>query len=153
VGTLGNLFPEDKKREYIDRNFQPGQVLYLYCEFISPQKDKFLVLICDSEIPLLFFINSNIGPYVANRPDLQNCQVPLRAKDYGFLDHDSFINCGEVVNYFDRQTIYHQLLDDTGRIVGELNEATKNQIVRVVKKARLISNRHKKMIIKALTAR
>jgi hypothetical protein len=153
VGILGNLFPEDKKREYIDRNFQPGQILYLYCEFISPPKDKFLVLICDGGIPLLFIINSNIGLYVADRPDLLNCQVQLNATDYDFLDHDSFINCGEVVNYFDRQAIYDQLLNDTGRIKGELNEATKNQMISVVKRARLISPRHKQVIINALTTK
>ena len=45
MGKLGDLFPEDEKRKFIDRHLRPGQVLYLHCRFTNPQKDKYLVLV------------------------------------------------------------------------------------------------------------
>ena len=150
MGKLGDLFPKSEKQKYIGRQLQPGQVLYLFSGFTSPPKEKFLVLACPGTKPLLFVINSKVHPFIANRPDLLRCQVKLSASDYDFLDHDSFINCGEVIDYFELKKVQEQVLADVGRIRGELNTVTKREIIRVVKGARTISKRHKKLIVNAL---
>ncbi len=88
--------------------------------------------------PLLFIVNSEIHPYVASRPDLHRCQVPIRASDYGFLRHDSFVDCSKVVSDFDEGGIRDQILEDIRGIKGELSADTKHGIIQVVQSARTI---------------
>jgi hypothetical protein len=150
MGRLGDFFPKHKKQEYIDRQLKPGQVLYLQCEFINPQKDKYLVLACPGTRPLLFIINSKIPPFIEKHPDLHKCQVKLCASDYSFLDHDSFVDCAKVIDYFDESEIRQQVLDDVGRIKGELNTATRKAIIKAVHNAKSITPRHKRLIVDSL---
>jgi hypothetical protein len=149
---LGDIFPENEKREFIKRKLVPGCVIYLFCDFISPKKDKFLVVGNLNEKPLLFFINSKISHFVTTRPYLLQSQVLLKATDYSkFLDHDSYLNCGEVINYFDENVIIDQLINDTRRFRGELNKQTKSEIIKVIATAKTISHHNKMLIITSLT--
>lgn len=150
MGKLGDLFPEDEKRKFIDRHLRPGQVLYLHCRFTNPQKDKYLVLVHLGTRPLFFVINSEIHDYIASRPDLLRCQVQLSAADNDFLRHDSVLNCGEVIDRFSEDQVRDQVLADMSRISGELSESTKKEIIRVVRGARTISPRHKGLIVESL---
>jgi hypothetical protein len=149
MGRLGNFFSEDDKQQYVDRHLRPGQVLYLFCGFTRPPKEKYLVLACPGARPLLFVINSEIPQFIECRPDLRSCQVKLNVSDYNFLDHYSFVNCSEVIELLEEE-IRGQILADVGRIRGELNATTKREIIRVVQSARTISPRHKKLIIDSL---
>jgi len=124
--------------------------LYLYCEFVVPPKNKFLLLVCRSDPPLLFMINSKIPEFVQQKPDLLSCQVKLCSSDYNFLSHDSFINCSEIINRFSEEAIINQVLSDVGRIKGEINQTTRNEIIGVVKRARTISEYEKALIIRSL---
>lgn len=151
MGRLGDFFPKRKKQEYIDRQLKPGQVLYLHCEFVTKShQDKYLVLACSGTRPLLFIINSKIPPFIEKHPDLHRCQVKLFASDYSFLDHDSFVNCAEVISYFDESEIRQQVIEDVGRIKGELNTVTRKAIIKAVQNARSIAPRHKRLIIDSL---
>ena len=150
MGRLGDFFPEHEKRNYIDRQLKPGQVLYLFCGFTNPQKEKYLVLACPGTRPLLFVINSGIHPFIARQPDLLKCQVWLSTSDYNFLEHDSFVNCAEVIDEFDESEIREQILADVGRIRGELNITTKRAIVQAVQGSKTVSARHKRLIIDSL---
>lgn len=106
--TLGDFFPEGDKENYVNRHLKPGQVVYLFSHFTNPPKEKYLVIAYYGTNPLLFTINSKIHPYIASRPDLSKCQVSLRAMDYDFLDHDSYINCSKVVDSFSEDEIRRQ---------------------------------------------
>jgi len=152
MGRLGDLFPEGERQEHVSRSRTSGRVLYLFCGFTSPPKEKYVVVVGfdAQQRPLLFIINSDIHPFIRRHPDLLNCQVRLSASDYGFLDHDSFADCSEVIDDFDYQTINEQLILDTGRIKGELSEDTKKEIARVVQAARTIISEHKGLILKSL---
>jgi len=150
MGRLGDFFPEDEKQEYIKRRLRPGQVLYLFCEFTNPQKEKYLVLACPGNRPLLFIINSAIHPFIAGRPYLLKCQVRLSASDYDFLDHDSFIDCSKVIDDFHNTQVREQILDDITRVKGELNANAKRNIVRVVRDAKTISQHRKRQIVDSL---
>jgi hypothetical protein len=151
MGRLGNHFPKGARQEHVSRNLKPGQVLYLFCDFTNPPKDKYVVLVCAEERPLFFLINSRINDFVRKRPALFRCQVALSVADYGFLDHDSFADCSKVLDSFGKQDLEQQLLSTSvARIKGELNGKTKEQIARVVQKAKTISPKHKALIVRAL---
>ena len=116
MGRLGDFFPKREKQKYIDRQLKPGQVLYLFCEFVTKShQDKYLVLAYTGTRPLLFIINSKIPPFAERRPDLHKCQVKLSASDYSFLDHDSFVDCAKVIDHFDESEIRRQVIEDVGR--------------------------------------
>lgn len=148
--TLGNFFPQDEREDYVNRHLNPGQVVYLFSRFTNPHKEKYFVIAYYGRRPLLFAINSRIHPYIANRSDLSRCQVRLGAADYDFLNHDSYINCSEVIDFFDEDEIKQQILGELSRIKGELTQTAKREIVQAVKRARMISKWHKELIIQAL---
>ena len=118
MGNFGDFFSKKDKNKYIDRHLKDGQVLYLFCKFKNLSKEKYLVLISPGSNPLLFIINSKIHPFIAEHPHLSKCQVMLKALDYPFLDHDSYINCSEVIEWFDNSQIRKQILGDISRIRG-----------------------------------
>jgi hypothetical protein len=150
MGRLGDFFPEDDKQEYVDRQLKPGQILYLFCEFTNPPKDKYFVLVGFATLPMLFVINSTINPFVASQPHLRSCQVKLSAADYAFLRHDSYINCAEVIGSLSQAQIRQQILADTARMKGELNVSTKQAILQVVQGASTITPHQKRLITEAL---
>jgi hypothetical protein len=130
---------------------QPGQVIYLFCPFTSPPKVKFLVIASlSSSSALVFPINSQKGPYLCRRPWLLKCQVPIQASDYGFLDHDSFIDCGNVHRLY-QSDIEDEIRADPTTIKGELHASTKQEILHVVQEATTISKRDKDLIVAGLS--
>ena len=150
MGRLGDFFPEREKQTYIAGQLKPGQVLYLFCRFTNPQKETYLVLACPGTRPLLLVVNSAIHPFIARQPDLLRCQAKLSVADYAFLEHDSYVNCAEVIDCLDESEIESQVLTDVGRIKGELTTASRRAIVQAVQSARTVSTRHKRLIADSL---
>ena len=150
--TLGDFFSEDKKREHIARSLKPGQIFYLFCNFTSPQKEKYLILICSEPKHLFFLINSEIHPFIKKRSELNQCQVSLKQNDHNFLDHDSFIDCIDVKE-FHLEEIENQILVDMSRIKGTANQQVIDNIIAAVKTTKTIIPRHKKWILDSLTNR
>ena len=149
MATLGDYFPQKEKDQYIDEHLHPGQILYLFCDFTTPPKEKYLVLACPGQNPLLFMINSEIHPFIAARPELCKCQIKLDASEYEF-DHDSYINCSKVIDEFSEEGIYRQLGRDVSRIKNVLTPKTKQDVIQVVSAARTIKKHVKTLIIQAL---
>ncbi|MBM3471639.1 MAG: hypothetical protein FJX75_00020 [Armatimonadetes bacterium] len=118
MGRLGDHFAPEDRREHVRRQLVPGQVLYLDCDFTTPPKPKYAVVVCTDPEPLLFLVNSRINPFIQRHPDLLAGQVPLKAADYPFLRHDSFLDCSEVKRFADPGEIAGQLLADLSRIRG-----------------------------------
>jgi hypothetical protein len=151
MGRLGDYFPNGEKQEHLKRYLIAGQVLYLFCPFTHPHKEKYLVLACGGDMPLIFVINSQISAYIQKR-GLEQMQVLLRASEYAFLDHDSYVDCSNPRNDLSNADILKQILPDMSRVKGELNAASKAEIVRVVQGARAIAPIEKRMIVTALTS-
>jgi hypothetical protein len=76
--------------------------------------------------------------------------VLITASDHGFLEHDSYVDCSQVIDSVAEAEIRTQVLADLGRIRGELNANTKQQIIQVVRGARTIPERYKTLIINSL---
>jgi len=90
----------------------------LVCDFTKPPKEKFIVLAAPDDPPLLLVVNSSIPPFISAKPHLAMCQVALVASDHAFLDHDSFVNCSEVIDSMSSSNLLDQLVADPARIRG-----------------------------------
>ncbi len=153
MGKLGDHFPPEEKRRHIRRQLRPGLVLFLDCDFTTPPKPKFVVLVCVQPRPVLFVVNSVVSPYIRARPHLLACQVRLSKSDYPFLARDSYLDCSQPVYLTDDGAITGQLVGDLTRQRGELTKATRSQVVTVVRAARTLSQRDKAAIEAALARR
>jgi hypothetical protein len=85
-----------------------------------------------------FLINTGVHEYIRKRPDLLACQVTIKATDYTFLDHDSYIDCVDLYTFNDKE-----LADSRGCIKIH----TMADIKRVVAIAKTIAPHFKKLII------
>lgn len=148
--TLGDSFPEDKKREYIINNLRPGQIIYLFCDFTNPPKEKYIILVCTEPKLLFFLINSEIHPYIKKRVELNHCQVSINQSDHNFLSHDSFIDCTDVKD-LRLEDVETQVLADMSRIKGMTNQHVIDDIKAAVKTAKTIIPRYKKWILDSLS--
>ncbi len=147
---LGDSFAETDRLEHVRRQLTPGAILYLFCEFTDPSKEKYLVLVSMEPRPLFFVANSNVSKFIADRPELLKCQVRLNASQYPFLRYDSFVDCSQVIDSLDKDEIVKQLIAELGRIKGTLSETTKQQITGAAQEAKTISSTHKEAIKRAL---
>lgn len=148
---LGDSFPETDRRRYVEEQLAPGTVLYLWCEFTKPAKEKYVALACVEPL-LLFVVNSSISSFIENRPDRRKCQVSVNACDYEFLQYDSFLDCSQVIAGVKLDEIIGELVDQPSRIKGVLERSTIQHIIDVVPNAKTISNAHKTAIQEALSS-
>jgi hypothetical protein len=85
-----------------------------------------------------FLVNTSVHPFIQNRPDLLKGQVEIKASEYRFLQHNSFVDC--VTLYpFDNGF----LLDNRGRI----NQITKAGIINAVSISKTIEKHYKELIL------
>lgn len=108
------------------------------CRHTHPPENKFVVIVCEDAHCMGFLFNTGVGNFVKNKPELFKCQLLVKASEYHFLDHDSYIDCGQLYP-FD----FGDILD--GR--GELHEPTKLTIKRLVASATTIPKRFVDMIL------
>jgi len=150
VSELGVFFPEQERIDYAKRALTPGRVLYLFCPFTEPPKEKYAVLLSLGNPTLLFLINSRINDYIADRQDLAACQLLIAQSDYEFLDHDSYIECSNVIDEFADEDVLDQIISDISRVKGTLNPRTIQDVQRIVRQARTISPFHARIILSSL---
>ena len=143
-------FPRENRQEYLERTLHPGRIVYLFCDFTAPPKNKYLLLAHVGSPPLLFIINSSIPAFVREKHWLSSCQVKLAATDYECLSHDSHLDCSEVITAFDGQAMRNQLLADVRRLKESISADTKRQVLRAVTGAYTISGVHKSMVLNSL---
>jgi hypothetical protein len=105
--------------------------------YTVPRKDKYVLIVCTDAHCNGFFVNSTINPFTSKHPELLACQVPLKASDYRFLQHDSYLDCSQLFP-FDSD----ELLD--GR--GSVTEQTKAEVKRAVAGAVTIPQKYKDLV-------
>jgi len=84
-----------------------------------------------------FFINTNIHPFIRNRPELRACQVLIKALDYEFLVYNSYIDCHKLLQFEDTHLTNCRC---------PIKDKTKVEIKRVVTNSKTIEPRFKKLI-------
>lgn len=141
--SLADFFSPEQRLEFFNRSFYAGQVFYLYCSFTTPPKDKYLLLACVNPRPLFLVINSEINDFVMKRPHLRERQVLIKAEDYSFLIHDSYVDCTEAKDSLLKEDVERQVLIDTKRIKGAISPDTVAEVVNSINTSRTIALRHK----------
>ena len=85
-----------------------------------------------------FLINTDIHPFILEQPELLRCQVKIRASDYRFLDHDSYISCIDLFPFGDNELLNWR---------SHINIMTKAEIKKAVKSSKAVEVRYQKLIL------
>ena len=150
MAPLGEHFPAELLRPRIESALKPGCVIKLLIKFPQITKHKYMVLVADDDPEYLtFIINSEINPFISNKPNLLQCQVAIDAISHPFLDHDSHIACHEI-RVMKREEVIKDLMSAPENIKGEISANVRNQITAAVKFAKTIDKDKKSRIISAL---
>lgn len=150
MSPLGEHFPAELLRPRIEAALKPGCVIKLLVKFPQITKEKFLVLVADDDPEYLtFIVNSEINPFIANRPHLLQCQVAIDSASHDFLDRDSHVACHEILP-MRREDVIKTLMGDPSAIKGKASPDVRGQIVAAVKFAKTIEKDKKNRIITAL---
>lgn len=81
--------------------------------------EKFIVVAGVDEDKILVcsvMINSRISQYIQKRPHMFACQVEVKAEDYDFLSHDSYVNCAQPI-----KASFDYFKDDVQKYCGLLS--------------------------------
>lgn len=126
-------------------------VFYLYCDFIEPPDNKYLLLVAIIPEPLWFFINSRINTFKSNSPALSACQVRLKQADHSFLSWDSFVDCSKADKCFSLTYVRNRFLSDSKKTFkGQITSLAKKEICSAMMQSITLEGRYKKMIFEEL---
>lgn len=128
----------------------PGNVLFLFCDFTTPAKQKFLILAAINPGLLFLMINSEINTFKQSKQELLDAQVKIDQASHPFLDHDSYADCSKVIRHFNGEEVIRQFGSRLGSLRGKITNAVKAQIRAVVNDSRMLENRFKKAILREL---
>jgi hypothetical protein len=109
------------------------------CRYTHPPKDKFVVIVCRDLEYMGFLVNSTISQFVLKRSFLLECQVMLDDSDYGFLSHNSYLDCGQIYAFPDSELMIG---------LQTINDKTKTEIKRVVSISKTIAKKYKDLILR-----
>lgn len=124
----------------------------LLSDFEDIDHKKFFVVIGISEeeekICGFFFINSNINEKVfRDKQELWDLQYPIYAKDYPFLNHQSFINAANLQKR-ELSKIADGIKSGSVFIKGRLKEEHISDIIDAVRGSKVISKRDKELFFR-----
>ncbi len=72
------------------------------CNHVRPYpKDKFVVVVHIDKNAMGFLINSKISDWLRKRPDLLTCEASILVEQHPFLDHDSYVDCRDIYEFFE----------------------------------------------------
>jgi hypothetical protein len=109
------------------------------CRYTNPPKFKYVFIVCKDDDYMGFLVNTGINPYIKKRSWLLECQVKLSQLEYGFLVHDSYLDCSQIYAFEDSELIVGLEL---------ISNETKVEIQKVVSKAKTIEKRFQRLIIR-----
>ena len=124
-----------------------GGVYRLYCYFTNPTKERFCACVSIDPQELFFLVRTSIPNFAKKKPDLYRQYHGLKKSNYGFLDYNSWIYCGET-NSFDAFPARGQVKDDTSRNCGRLTQIDLLDIKLIVTDSLTIPEIRKKAIIR-----
>jgi len=103
----------------------------------TPQKDKYVAIVCANPNPYGFLINSKIHEYIQKRQYLLDAQVEILADKYGFLTHSSYIDCSKIFSFKIKNL----------HSIQKIQNNTKVAIKVAVSKAITVEDIYKKLIV------
>ena len=131
----------------------PGRILRLFCSFTDPPKEKFVVVAATNPFCLGFLINSSATDLQRSKKHLSDELINISKQDgYEFLTNPqpSVLDCTFAAD-FDFDEIVAQLTLDPSRLLSIITDATRKQIIAVVKESMTLEGGIAKIITKNLT--
>lgn len=149
--NLGDMFPQHFSQTFASHHqLSVGDVIYLFCDFTTPEKNKFMVVCCCDPL-LVLLINSEISDYIQARPNLLECQVDLLEADHPFLEWDSFVNCIEAHQAFDLEAVKAQITSNyTQTYKGRVADYCLRSIYDAVRISEAMVRKHKRLILESM---
>ena len=151
MGSLGDFFPDGIRQKVVDTTLVPGCVIYWNCDFTTPPKSKYLVVVCCEPSFLVLVINSEVNQFIQSRPHLLSCQVPMSQKEHPFLDWDSFVNCIEAHKSISLNDVKDAVIANFSHVSrGRLSENCIIEVLKAVEQSPTIPRREKGWILASL---
>ena len=142
--SLQDHLPPDKAAELRKAAFKPFQVYRLPAK-LKNRSHKYCILICLSPT-WFFFINSRIHEISQFNHHLRSLQVFLPKDKHNFLSHDSYANCGVLVD--DSMVVVETLFSGKVDYLGSIEDARiQQEIIDAVKASRILTPIQKKDIL------
>lgn len=146
---LGNAFPKNRRREYVDSKIQKGLVVCIPVKFTTPPKTKYLILIGQShqkDQAKVLVINSEINQFIKNKPLLFQHQVKISQSNCSFLTGgESYIDCIQIKT-LKLSEFKEILIEGSWQIVGNIDQTTLSKVENIILNSRLINQEDKNII-------
>ena len=126
----------------------PGQLIKLYCDWLA--KPKYFLVVGTQDQPLLLYISTDKPAFCNSNPYIDADFLLLTKREYPFLDHDSWLDCGDVCQRFTWTSVEYQLKIRMGRICGGISMPTKHQIILIIGESERLSTLHQRIIAESI---
>lgn len=144
--ALGDLFPEEFRREFSERIVERGTVIRTHVSFTHPPKVKLFVVLGANKERIVFgllLINSQVNPHIFRDPIIRSWHIPLKAMDYDFLSHDSFVDCTQLLEK-DHATLLESVRETPSIVVGKLTDSDFESVRKAFKATTTIATNDKR---------
>ncbi len=136
--------------QLIANNLRVGSVIYKFCDFTTPPKNKFMVVASLDPRLLILMINSEVNQFYIER-GLDHFHVLVPFTDHDFLTHDSYTNCVEAHTAFDYSQMRQEVINNYNDIFkGWLTDECLESVYHAVKNNTVIRRGHQKEIITSI---
>jgi hypothetical protein len=143
MGSLGDAFPDELKKEFAKSNIELGTVIKIYDSEAKKEKWHLIVGMDDGQVLIATVrINSEIN--IRCIPQSLRCfQIHVKKQDNYFLDHDSFVDCSKLLSYPINHFIDY-IQKNTSSLIGKMEEKKFDEIRSTIAICHIIENKYKK---------
>lgn len=131
-------------------NLRVGSVVYTHCDFCTPPKNKFLLVVSLDPKCLVLVINSEINQfYINNGSDKYHVLIP--ESDHDFLEYDSYANCIDSQSAFETDGFQNEMLNNYNNFhKGWLTDDCLLEVYNAVSEQTVMRRGHKREIMASL---
>jgi hypothetical protein len=143
---IGDLFPSEVRSDFSVTAIKPGTILRTHVDDTTPPKIKLFVVLAVNETQTsvaTLYINSDVNPNMFHNEELKRLHLPISFVKYGFLSHDSFIDCSDLREK-NLQKLQAIIQNDMDVLLGELSAEDLAYALSTVVHAKTISIKLKK---------
>lgn len=126
-----------------------GDVFHLWCYACTPQKYKFFVVAYTEPRIRYMLINSEPAKFQQENPELMRHQVKLCANEHGFLNHDSFLDCSQMLGGLSVAELENGYSADVRIRIGTIAEMPRQSLKAIVADSHVLTDRDKRMLLEA----